>query len=270
MRRRYGFRRVMIEDPIFFVPKPWTLELLAGYRERVGLPFRCYGQVKWFDRDIAVALKEAGCYGVEFGLQTTNERIRREILDRDESDQQVRRAFAVCDELNLRYDIDHIFGLPGETAPDFVDAAHLYADARRLNRVKVHMLAYFPGAPIVEIAQRLGVIDEDVRRDVEQGNVGDICRVPGHAGEQTRAFIREWKTFYKLMPLLGQSLGHTFVRRGWHRHFGRIPFPLEILLQLLVAVRGRDQRFVVYLKYLAFRFRRHLALRREARLAGPT
>jgi Radical SAM superfamily/B12 binding domain len=263
-RRLYGFTRVMIDDPIFFTPKDWTLELLDGYRKRVGVPFRCYGQVKWFDEEIALALKSAGCYGVEFGLQTTNERIRREVLDRDETDEQVQRAFAICERHGLRYDIDHMFGLPGESADDYVQAARLYAGLRYLNRVKVHMLAYFPGAPIVAIARREGIIDAQLQRRIERGEVGDICREPGAATPQTEQFMREWKTFYKVMPIFGRRLALTFIERGWHGRLDRLPFGIEVLLQLLVALRGRDQRFIVYLKYLVFRLRRHRQVRRAA------
>ncbi|MDP8224146.1 MAG: radical SAM protein [Candidatus Lernaella stagnicola] len=268
MRARHGFGRVMIDDPILFTPKAWTLELLDAYRSRVNLPFRCYGQVGHFDEEIGRALLDAGCYGLEFGLQTANEEIRLNILGRDDSDEQMRRALEICDRIGLRYDLDHMFGLPGETEQDFIDAARLYADARRLNRVKVHMLAYFPGAPIVQTAERMGVIGPEVSAAIERGEVGDICREPGANDEQTRRFMREWKTFYKVMPLLGRRLGRAFIDRGWHRWFGRLPFPVEILLQLLVALRGRDQRFVVYIKYLWFRLRRHRQVRREARAMG--
>lgn len=263
-RRQYGFREVMIHDPILLTPKEWVLELLEGYRRRIGVRFRCFGQFRWIDEDVARALKEAGCYTVEFGLQTTNERIRREILDRPETDQDVRRGIAICDRFKLRYDIDHIFGLPGETPRDFLDAAHLYADARYLNRVKVHMLAYLPDAPIIQIARRLGLADEEDHQRAARGEIGDIARTTSVRRPETAQAIREWKTFYKVMPLLGGRLGHAFARRGWNRWFGRLPKAVEILLQILVAVRGRDYRFWLYAKYLVLRLRRDRELRRAA------
>jgi len=263
-RRQYRFREVMIHDPILLTPKDWVLELLAEYKRRIGVRFRCFGQFRWIDQDVARALKEAGCYTVEFGLQTTNARIRRDILDRPETDRDVRQGIAVCDRFKLRYDIDHIFGLPGETPQDFLGAAHLYADARYLNRVKVHMLAYLPDAPIIRIARHMGLADEEDERRAARGEIGDIARTSSVRRPETAQAIREWKTFYKVMPLLGRRLGHAFARRGWNRWFGRLPKAAEIFLQILVAVRGRDYRFWLYAKYMLIRLRRHRELRRAA------
>ncbi len=262
MRERYHYREVMFNDPIFFTHKEWLFELLAGYRARVGVPFRCFGQVKYLDEAVAGALRDAGCYAIEFGLQTANETLRRDVLGRPETNAEVRRAFAICDHFGLRYDVDHIFGLPGEQADDFPAAAHLYADARRLNRVKVHLLAYFPGTPIIAAAKQMGLADEEDERRAAEGETGDFFRESSVRRDEALAFIKQWKNFYKLQPLLGGRLAHAFARRGWNRWFGRLPGPLVILLQVLLALKHRDYRYWLYVKYYRFRLRRHREVRR--------
>ena len=260
MKKRYDFRHVFISDPVFFTPKRWVLDLLKKYKREIGVPFRCYGQLRHLDEEVAWALKDAGCYGAEFGFQTANDYVRREILDRAETTQDAKDTFAVCDRVRLRYDVDHIFGLPGESDPDFVDAARIYANATYLNRVKVHMLVYFPGAPILETAQSMGLADEEDFRRAQEGEAGDICRVGSVQWDQTEKRVREWKNFYKLMPLLPSKWAHKFIDRGWNRYFDRLPGPVVMLLQILVAIRGGDRRFWIYIKYIAFRIRRHREL----------
>jgi hypothetical protein len=44
-------------------------------------------------------------------------------------------------------------------------------------------------------------------------------------------------------------------KRRW-RHVRRIPGPLIVLAQILGAVRGRDYRFWLYIKYYLLRLRR--------------
>ena len=254
---RFGFRTVFIQDSVFFSPKNWVLEFLDGYRRRVGVPFRCYGQIRALDDEIARALKESGCYGVEFGFQTANDRIRREVLDRPETTEDAKRTFALCDRHGLRYDVDHMFGLPGETAQDFVDAARIYADLRYVNRVKVHHLVYFPGAPILEIAKGMGLATDDDRARAEAGEVGDIARAGSIERADARRHVDDWRNFYKLMPILGGRLAHRCIDRGWNRWFGRLPGLAVIALQLLVAVRGGDRRFWIYIRYYGVRLRRH-------------
>lgn len=270
MKGRYNYTKVMINDPIFFTSKKWALAFLDGYKKRIDRPFRCYGQLKWIDNDIAKALKAAGCYGVEFGFQTANDRIRREILDRPETIEDARRAMRICDANRLRYDMDHIFGLPGETEQDYVDSARLYLEGRYLNRVKVHMLVYLPGAPILEIAQKMGLADDRDRINAEEGVIGDICRTGSVNREQTLKFIADWKNFYKLFPLLGRRLGRVFVDKGWNRWYGRIPGLGVIALQMLVALKGRDWRFWIYIKYYIHRYKRHKEYMRHAAAKGWT
>ncbi len=265
MKSRYGFSFVMINDPVFFTSRKWTLDFLSEYKKRIGLPFRCYGQIKYLNEELVLALKSAGCYGVEFGLQTTSDDIRKNILDRPETLEDAKKAFALCDSRRLRYDVDHIFGLPGETDKDCADAARLYADCRYLNRVKVHMLVHFPGAPIIDIAQKMGMADAEDKRRAEQGEVGDICRTGSVEGRETNRRIRQWKNFYKLMPLFGLRLSRIMIDRGRHALFGYLPGALVLPLQLLAAVRGGDWRFWIYIKYHIHRVRRHCRLIREVR-----
>ena len=264
MRDRYHFREVMFNDPIFFTHKEWLLALLDGYRSRVGAPFRCFGQVKYLDEEIARALRDAGCDAVEFGLQTINEQLRREILGRPETNEEVRRAFAICDHYGLRYDVDHIFGLPGERAEDFVEAAHLYADARKLNRVKVHLLAYFPGTPILGVARRMGLADEEDERRAAEGEAGDFFHESSVRRGEAREHLRRWRNFYRVQPLLGGRLAHAFARRGWNRWIGRLPGAVIVLLQVLLALKHRDYRYWLYVKYYRFRLRRHREVKRAA------
>ena len=49
MRRRYRFREVMFNDAILFTDKKWLRELLIRFKSEIGVPFRCFGQVRFLD-----------------------------------------------------------------------------------------------------------------------------------------------------------------------------------------------------------------------------
>lgn len=149
-KRRHGLREVIFKDSVFTASRPWLEEFLALYRREIGVPFKCFGRADAFDRATAELLLGGGCYCVEFGLQTCNEEIRTRVLRRPETLGQLRAALAACDEAGLPYDLDYIFGLPGESAADHAAAARAFASCRRLNRVKCHNLVYYPGLPITE------------------------------------------------------------------------------------------------------------------------
>jgi radical SAM superfamily enzyme YgiQ (UPF0313 family) len=265
MKGRYRFSTVMINDPVFFTSKPWILEFLKGYREKINVPFRCYGQLKYLDDEIALALKQSGCYGVEFGYQTSSDKLRKEVCLRPETNEDAQRAFAICDRRRLRYDVDLIIGLPGEAEADFVVAAEMLAGARYLNRIKVHNLVYYPGAPILRIAQEMGLADEQDVRQAEAGATGDVCRTGSVRRVEVQQRVRDWDKFFKVMPILGARLSRYLARRRLNRFFGYLPSPLVMALQLLVAIRGGDRRFSIYIRYIFFRFKAHRNFLSEAR-----
>ena len=80
MKKRYRYREVGFYDSIFTVNKQWTLDLMKRYKKEINVPFRAISHPLCIDQDIAVALKESGCHRVQFGVQTFNEKTKKEVL----------------------------------------------------------------------------------------------------------------------------------------------------------------------------------------------
>ncbi len=249
MKRRYRFRAVMFNDAILFTDKKWLRELLTRYKSEIGVPFRCFGQVRFLDEEMGELIKWAGCYAIEFGVQTMNERIRKNILNRRESNEHNARAFAVCDKLGLNYDIDHIFGLPEETEADHVLAAKFYSRLKKLNRLKCHNLVCFPRTKIARIAQEKGILSQDDQNRMEQGCTGDFFHVDEIRDEGERRLKRSFDVLFKLLPLLGKGTTRWLLKKRRYLWLHRTPRPLVLIGQVLLAIRKRDYRYILYLKY---------------------
>ncbi|MDD5594447.1 MAG: radical SAM protein, partial [Candidatus Margulisbacteria bacterium] len=109
-KQKHKIKSVVFYDEVFPSAIPWLQEFAAKYKQEVDLPFVIYYHFKLCTRERLLLLKQAGCKGLGFGLQSTSERIRREILNRQENNEQVRGVVALCQELGLTVNIDHIFG----------------------------------------------------------------------------------------------------------------------------------------------------------------
>jgi radical SAM superfamily enzyme YgiQ (UPF0313 family) len=187
-----------------------------------------------------------------------NERIRREILNRRESNEQNARAFRICDRYGLRYDIDHMFGLPEESEADHVRAARFYRGLRKLNRLKCHNLTCFPRTRIAEIAHSKGLLDDGEVRQMEEGRTGDFFHVDEMRNAEAQRLKAGFVVLYKILPLLCPPLLEKVLRRRGYRWFQRIPAPLVVLAQAAIALRSRDYRFFLYFRYYLLRIRRSL------------
>jgi anaerobic magnesium-protoporphyrin IX monomethyl ester cyclase len=271
MKRRFRFREVMFNDAILFADKDWLRDLMARYRREIGVRFRCFGQVRLLDEEVGQLLKDGGCYAVEFGVQTMNEVVRREVLNRRETNRHNARAFRFLDDLGISYDVDHIFGLPHESPADHAYAARFYSRWRHLNRIKCHNLTYFPTLGIVDLARREGLLTEADVAAIRRGEVGDFFHERRVGRERQRAFEEDYQVFFKLLGLFRPRTVERILRRGWVRCFGRLPGWLILFGQALIALRHRDYRFLVYLKYYPVRLRSFFRRRRRAvqRLISP-
>lgn len=106
---------------LFFVDYTFTTHrkaLLTLCREMVrrDLTFRytCFGRVDHLDRELLRAMKASGCDLIQIGVESGDDRIL-ERYRKGFTVEQVRRAFALCREEQVRTLAFFILGLPGET-----------------------------------------------------------------------------------------------------------------------------------------------------------
>jgi radical SAM superfamily enzyme YgiQ (UPF0313 family) len=245
-KRKYRFREVIFKDSYLSGNKAWLRELMGRYAQEIAVPFKCFCTILGFDEETARLLKEGGCYFVEFGLQTWNDRVRRYVLNRMETSEDAFRVFEACDRQRLWYDVDHMFDLPNETREDHVLGARCYGRLRRLGRVKVHYLLYYPTADIVDHAIAAGDLPPHARELLAEGNESDFY-VQSAGKEQQRRTVAAFAALYKLLPLLPARLREWLLQGDRVRYLRWIPSPLMVAMQGLNALRCGDLRFFSYL-----------------------
>lgn len=117
--------RIGIVDDIFGLNKKWRNEFLEHYKERIwekrGVKFFCLLRAdvvagKHGDKlDFVAKLKESGCAGISFGVESGNEYIRNEVMGRGMSQETLVQAFKLTHENGLYTNALNIIGVPGET-----------------------------------------------------------------------------------------------------------------------------------------------------------
>ncbi len=245
-RDRYRYREVIFKDSYLSGDKQWLGDLMQRYRAEIGVPFKCFCTITGFDEETASLLKEGGCYSIEFGLQTWNETLRRETLHRRETNQEALKAFACCAAAGIRYDVDHMFHLPGETVADHAEGAESYRRLQGLGRVKVHFLVYYPTADIVQSAIRAGDLRADAADRLAEGATSDFYNQSAGDADSRKA-VAGYAVLYKILPLLPTGLVRRLSRPGRARWLRLIPSPVVVALQAVHAARARDLRFLAYL-----------------------
>ena len=243
-KKTFHMREVIFKDSVFALDKAWLKEFLAAFKKDIRVPFKCFGKAEVFDEEMAVMLKESGCYCVEFGAQNFNEQLKRHVLRRVETNQTLLRAFAVCDSMGLRYDIDHLFGIPGESVQDHVQAASIYSGLKLLNRIKCHNLAFYREAEIFASAP--------VKiRNNPRYNADFFSSISGET--KMVEINKNFQKYFRFLPLLSKKINSLVNRDSNWKIFKFIPTFLITFFMLLLAVKNKDKRFFVYAKLFSLR-----------------
>lgn len=142
-----GLKYVLFDDDIFTINRSWLISFLPDYKHSINLPYTCFGHAKYIDNEIAALLKDSGCQCVWLGVQSGDEDTRRNILNRFETNKEIKRACQVIKKHGLKLMIDHIFGIPFDNYDRLLTSYNFYKTLKP-DVVNCYELLYFPKAEI--------------------------------------------------------------------------------------------------------------------------
>ncbi len=156
----------IFDDDIFTLNKSYLITFCRRYQREIGTPFVVNAHVKNFDHDKAVALREAGCTIVKFGLESGSERVRRDILRRRMSNEDIIRSFEAAHDAGLHTSAFVMFGFPYETEEDILMTIKLLAYIKP-GRFRWSIFFPYVNTDAYEISKRGGFINEQKQRKLE-------------------------------------------------------------------------------------------------------
>jgi len=124
----------------------------------VGLPFFCKVRPNVVTEELAARLADAGCTSVGVGIETGDDRLRNEYLDRHLSKEQILRcchAFKDQGILVMRF---NMMGLPGETYEMALETLQLNVDAG-VDYAMTMFFQPYPGTEATRRALEMGFFD---------------------------------------------------------------------------------------------------------------
>lgn len=138
------------------------------YKKEVNVPFICSLRPEMLNNEEYVkTLREANCVSVFTGCEAGNDRVRKDVLKRNISDEQILRA----SELSRRYGINLVFqnmiGIPTGTFENDLETLKLNMKAKPFY-AWASICSPYPGTEIYEIAKNSGLIPEDYENQLRE------------------------------------------------------------------------------------------------------
>ena len=150
----HSVHRVSVLDPIFHLNRPRAIELLAAAQGGPHLSLQC--RFEMVKPDLAHAF-EAASVTLEFGLQTTEERVSK-FIGRANRIDRVEPVLLDLLGRGIDLEVSLIYGLPGQTLAGFI-ASVRWCLQRGVPRVRAWPLMLLRGTPLYAERERWGFVE---------------------------------------------------------------------------------------------------------------
>jgi len=168
VKKAYSLEMIMFTDDTFNLNKKWLKELLSEYARYVKIPYSCYIRADLMDDEVGEYLGKSNCAIAYMGIESGNERVRREILNRPMSNQQIINAAKILNKNKVKIVALNILGVPGTTFLDDLDTLNLNIQCSPYQAVG-QLLQPYPNTKIFDFSVKLNLFSE---KDIS--NLGDV------------------------------------------------------------------------------------------------
>jgi len=236
----YGFKGVKIFDSTLTMRRNHIEELCDEIlRRKRSFPWECEIRVGTVDRAILEKMKEAGCYYVNFGVESGSQRVLN-LMRKGFTVEQAEELLNLCFDVGLKTKVFFSFGHIGENMEDvrktfrFIDK---YSD--KITTVASGAgVRIYPGTYLEEYARKNGLLPEDfswsmpftekrARRILQSESIPLLLQPQLGFPELEDIALEIYRRRFKGWKGLGRGLRKILDREKWGKLFQLLKIKLE-------------------------------------------
>lgn len=172
LKHKYGIEFYKFHDEDFLMrPLESLRELSFLYKREVNLPFGIETNPKSITNEKIRLLKEMNCVSVGAAIETGNINLRKNLLKRADSEDDVINAFRILNEAGILNSSFSMFGIPFETRQTYEETVELNRKANA-QYTKIGFFYPFEGTQLREISIKEGFFNPEN----EEGRFMDLYK----------------------------------------------------------------------------------------------
>lgn len=144
--KQYRFRSIYFDDDTFNLGTRHT-EAVCDLMRRIRLPWSAMCRADTVRVETWEIMKKSGCYGVKLGIETGNQYVMDQIVNKSLDLQLVRETVALIKRLGMSVHGTFTIGLPGETQEQMRETIR-FARELRLDSMQISGTAEIEGTPL--------------------------------------------------------------------------------------------------------------------------
>ena len=234
---KYGARSFSFRDSTFSASREWVVEFCeAVIKSGMKISWRCGTRVNCVDDELLNIMKRAGCYTVNFGVESGHPKILKN-LQKGTTVEQIRHAHKMARKHGIRTYSTFLVGSPGETEETIRTTIDL-ARKIRPNLAMFFVAVAYPGTVMYDQALKDGTVkprwwaDEERNSDHHSAfekrwgwTADGAIRIPGFDAESWQK--RATRSFYLSPRFMWDTTIFTLKNPYFLRHL--INLGLELL-----------------------------------------
>lgn len=189
-----SIEKIYFVDDVFSYDLEWLKEFTPLYKKYINLPFYCYVHPLCVTNESISLLRDAGLYEVNIGIQSGSERVRKQIYNRFETNEQIVNAIRILNKYKIRVVCDLILGSPYENEDDKKENLKLLIRLSKPIILLTYNLLFFPNK-LTEMALKDGFIKEE---DLEENKKLEHLRWHDKFSQKFSDEDLFWNSLYSL------------------------------------------------------------------------
>jgi len=181
----YRVRSIIFFDDLFFMDNNRAIEICKGIIDRkLELSWVAEGRVNLVNQELLEWMKKAGCYRIDYGVESGSPNILKNI-DKKTTIEQIREAFKLTHEVGIKPDAYLMVGNPGENEKTINETIQLMKEIKPYYTNSGSVVWILPNTELYGRSKKMGIIDDNYW--IENNSV------PYYTGEHNLANLRALK-----------------------------------------------------------------------------
>ncbi|RKX96320.1 MAG: radical SAM protein [Spirochaetes bacterium] len=165
LQDKFNASYITIMDPLFMGNTKRVFEICSEIQKRgLHIKWGCDAHVRYISPELVEAMESAGCYSLDFGLESGVQRLLDNVRKGIRIDESKKAVNIVKKHSNIHIAGLFILGLPGERYEDSIKTIR-FAKSLPLDMAQFSILTPYPGSPLFNELSRAGELDTGIRGD---------------------------------------------------------------------------------------------------------
>jgi len=155
LKKSFGVRTVSFFDETFTIDRKRTMALCEAIKqENLHIRWYCNTRVELVDRILLSKMREAGCSGIAYGIESGSQRILDDV-EKGNTVEEAENAIRWTKQAGIKAYCSFIVGLPGESW-ETVEETLRFIVRTRPTGAQFNVAVPYPGTPMYDLAVKKG------------------------------------------------------------------------------------------------------------------